>query len=78
MTQGSPLATTVAFHVGPLLVTRPVVTTWGIMTVLAVGSWLLTRRLRPEPSRRQAILELVVSGIESQIGDVVRRGFARW
>jgi len=73
VTQGSPLATTVVFHVGPLLVTRPVVTTWGIMTVLAVGSWLLTRRLRPEPSRRQAILELVVSGIESQIGEVVRQ-----
>lgn len=73
MTQGSPLATVVAFHIGPLQVTQPVVTTWAIMAVLAVGSWALTRRLRPEPSRRQAILELLVTGIESQIKEVVRR-----
>jgi F-type H+-transporting ATPase subunit a len=73
MTQGSPLATVVVFHMGPLQVTQPVVTTWAIMAVLAVGSWALTRRLRPEPSRRQAILELLVTGIESQIGEVLRR-----
>jgi len=73
MTQGSPLATVVVFHVGPLQVTQPVVTTWAIMAVLAVGSWALTHRLRPEPSRRQAILELLVTGIESQIKEVVRR-----
>jgi F-type H+-transporting ATPase subunit a len=73
VTQGSPLATVVAFHLGPLQVTQPVVTTWAIMAVLAVGSWALTRRLRPEPSRRQAILELLVTGIESQIREVVRR-----
>jgi F-type H+-transporting ATPase subunit a len=73
MTQRSPLATVVVFHVGPLQVTQPVVTTWAIMAVLAVGSWALTRRLRPEPSRRQAVLELLVTGIESQIREVVRR-----
>jgi len=73
MTRNSPLATAVAFHVGPLQVTQPVVTTWAIMAVLVVGSWALTRRLRPEPSRRQAILELLVTGIESQIREVVRR-----
>ena len=73
MTQGSPLATVVVFHMGPLQVTQPVVTTWAIMAVLAVGSWALTRRLRPEPSRLQAILELLVTGIESQIEEVVRR-----
>ena len=73
MTQGSPLATVVVFHIGPLQVTQPVVTTWAIMAVLALGSWALTRRLRPEPSRRQAILEFLVTGIESQIKEVVRR-----
>lgn len=72
MIRGSPLATVVVFHVGPLQVTQPVVTTWTIMAVLAVGSWALTRRLRPEPSRRQAILELLVTGSESQIKEVVR------
>ena len=27
----SPLASTVLFHVGPVAITRPVVTTWAIM-----------------------------------------------
>lgn len=73
MTPGSPLATAVVFQLGPIQVTRPVVTTWAIMAVLAVGSWSATRRLRPEPSRRQALLELFVTGIQSQIEEVVRR-----
>ena len=73
MTQASPLATAVVFQLGPLQVTRPVVTTWVIMAALAVGSWSATRRLRPEPSRRQALLELLVTGIQSQIEEVVRR-----
>jgi F-type H+-transporting ATPase subunit a len=69
----SPLASAVVFHVGPLAVTRPVVTTWGIMAVLAIGSWTATRRLQGLPSRRQAVVELLVTGIESQIQEVVRR-----
>ena len=73
MMQASPLATGVVFHAGPLAVTRPVVTTWVIMAALAGGSWLMTRRLRAEPSRPQAILELLVTGIESQIEEVLRR-----
>ncbi|HVC30771.1 MAG TPA: F0F1 ATP synthase subunit A [Steroidobacteraceae bacterium] len=73
MTQGSPLATAVVFSLGPLQVSRPVVTTWAIMAVLAGGSWSATRRLRPEPSRGQALLELLVTGIQSQIEEVVRR-----
>jgi F-type H+-transporting ATPase subunit a len=69
----SPLASAVVFHLGPLQVTRPVVTTWGIMAVLAVASWSATRRLHASPSRSQALLELLVTGIQSQIEDVVRR-----
>jgi len=72
MTQGSPLATVVLFHVGPVAVTRPVVTTWAIMLVLTAASWASTRRLALVPTRRQAALELLVSGILSQIEDVTR------
>ena len=72
MTHASPLATVVVFHVGPVAVTRPVVTTWGIMLVLTIAAWTSTRRLGLRPSRRQAVLELLVSGIESQIGEVTR------
>ena len=72
MTPGSPLATVVAFHVGPLAVTRPVVTTWAIMLVLTVAAWASTRRLGLTPTRRQAVLELLVTGIEGQIEEVIR------
>ncbi|HEY1411506.1 MAG TPA: F0F1 ATP synthase subunit A [Rhodopila sp.] len=69
---GSPLALHVAFHVGPVAVTTPVLATWGIMLLLAAGSWLLTRRLSVHPSNRQAALEVVVEAIEAQIRDTMR------
>jgi F-type H+-transporting ATPase subunit a len=69
----SPLASTVVFHLGPVAVTRPVVTTWAIMAVLTVGSWLVTRRLAPRPDRRQAVLEVIVTGIMAQINEVIRK-----
>ncbi len=73
MMQPSPLATTVLFHLGPLAVTRPVVTTWGLMLALTLASWLATRRLDAHPNRRQAALELVVTGLVRQIEDVMRK-----
>ncbi|MGE0333959.1 MAG: F0F1 ATP synthase subunit A [Gammaproteobacteria bacterium] len=69
----SPLASTILFHLGPVAITRPVVTTWAIMLVLALISWLVTRRLNARPDRRQAVLEIVVTGILRQIEDVIRK-----
>jgi F-type H+-transporting ATPase subunit a len=49
-----------------------IVYTWGLMLVLAVGSRLVTRRLSRglERSRWQNLLELIVTTLEKQIGDV--------
>jgi F-type H+-transporting ATPase subunit a len=69
----SPLAVAVLFHLGPVAVTRPVVTTWAIMAVLTLLSWLVTRRLALHPDRRQAVSELIVSGIMGQIDEVIRK-----
>jgi F-type H+-transporting ATPase subunit a len=69
----SPLVSTVLFHLGPVAITRPVVTTWAIMLALALISWLVTRRLDARPDRRQAVLEIVVTGILGQIEDVIRK-----
>ncbi len=46
--------------------------TWGLMLVLALGSRLITRRLSIglERSRWQNLLEIVVTAIEKQIGEV--------
>lgn len=69
----SPLESVVLFRVGPVPVTRPVATTWAIMLFLSLGSWLMTRGLRSGPGRRQAVLELLLTGIMSQIEDVIRK-----
>ena len=73
MTQSSPLMVAVVFRVGPVDVTRTVITTWALMALLAAASWALTRRLAIKPSRRQTVLELVVTGILSQIEEVTRK-----
>jgi F-type H+-transporting ATPase subunit a len=69
----SPLTSTVLFHLGPVAITRPVVTTWGIMVGLGLASWLASRRLVLHPDRRQTVLELIVTGIAGQIEDVIRK-----
>jgi F-type H+-transporting ATPase subunit a len=68
----SPLLSHVAFSIGPVPISQPVVTTWGIMAVLTFGSWLVTRRLLLlRPSRIQATLELVVDMIATQIRETM-------
>ena len=68
----SPLSMPVIFHLGPVPITGPVLVTWGIMALLAGGSWLLTRRLTLRPTGVQAVLELLVDGITGQIRDTMR------
>jgi F-type H+-transporting ATPase subunit a len=70
--QASPLVSTVVFHLGPVPVTRPVVTTWGIMLVLSLACWAATRRLALRPDARQTAFELVVTAILDQIKDAIR------
>lgn len=46
-----------------------IVTTWVLMAVMAIGSHLITRNLSkgPEVPRWQAVLEILVSGVRSQM-----------
>ena len=67
-----------AFSLGPVTITWPVVTTWGVMAVLAVGSILLTRRLSLRPGRVQAVLELIVTTLDSEIRATVPGDPARF
>jgi F-type H+-transporting ATPase subunit a len=69
----SPLASAILFHLGPVAITRPVVTTWGIMMALSWGCRLATRRLELHPTRRQVALELIVTGIMVQIEGTIRK-----
>jgi len=63
----TPLTAETAFTLGPIAVTWPVVTTWGIMVMLTLGSILLTRHLRIKPGRTQAVAELLVATVDSEI-----------
>ncbi len=71
--QESPITSTVVFHLGPVPITRPVVTTWLIIVVLAVLCRLVTHRLQRMPDGRQAVVESLVNGMAGQIEDIVRK-----
>lgn len=69
----SPIVSTVVFHLGPVPITRPVLTTWLIIVVLLVLSRLVTRRLQRVPNAPQAVLETLITGMTQQIEDVIRK-----
>jgi len=68
----SPLIINTVFTIGPVPVTAPVATTWGLMAALTLGSFFLTRALKLSPNRSQAMLELIVGAIEDQIRGTMR------
>lgn len=60
---------------GPILLNATILWTWVVMLLLVLLSWLITRSpsaLR-NPSRRQLVLEVIVSALRSQIRDVSRQ-----
>lgn len=57
----------VVFQIGPVVVTRAVVTTWGLMLVTAVLSWAVARRLQLQPESWQVALEGAMTAIEDGI-----------
>ncbi len=59
------------WHLGFVKLNATIVFTWGLMLVLAGGSWLITRKLSTglERSRWQDLLEIIVTGMEKQIAD---------
>lgn len=68
---GSPLTSTVLFYLGPVDITRPVVTTWLIMLAVTAACALVTRRLQMRPNVRQTVLEILLTGIINQIEEVM-------
>ncbi|WP_096704922.1 F0F1 ATP synthase subunit A [Magnetospirillum sp. 15-1] len=61
-----PLGTSVLFHLGPVPVSEPVVTTWGIMALL-VAVFHLARR----SARGRDLVEMLVETVATQIGDAI-------
>ena len=69
---GSPFVHEPLFHLGPVPIGMPVVVTWGVMAVLTLAAVMLARPLSLIPSRRQAVLELLVEAIDGQIRETMR------
>lgn len=63
------------FRVGPIIVNVTIAGTWLVMAVLAIGSWVMTRRITStaDTPRWQHVLEVLVVGIQRQIREVSRQ-----
>ncbi|HTY20848.1 MAG TPA: F0F1 ATP synthase subunit A [Geobacteraceae bacterium] len=59
------------FSMGPVNVTDTVVTTWLVMALIAITSYLLTRRLSLKPSLSQEIVESLFEAVEKTIKEVL-------
>jgi len=69
----NPLAPDILFSLGPVPISRAVVTTWVIMTLLVSVSWLGVRRAQVHAGALQTVLEIVVETLEKQIKEIIRR-----
>ena len=58
------------FLLGPVMITEPVITTWGIILLVTTLAWFLTRRLAIRPGLLQNVAEGIVAAIEEAIAAV--------
>ena len=63
--------TNVLFSIGPLQVTSTVVSMWAIILVLALLSFLATRRLKDVPGPLQNLAEMAVEKLQSFFADTL-------
>ena len=69
MTEGN-LQIAPLVQLGPVAITNTVVTTWAIMALIWLLSWLVSRRLRLDPGPVQTAAEGIVSAIDEAISAV--------
>ncbi|MDE3066451.1 MAG: F0F1 ATP synthase subunit A [Verrucomicrobiota bacterium] len=69
----------VLFHIGPLPVTNSIVCTWIVAAVILVVVRATTwKNLKEIPSGMQNVIEALVEGWESLMGDILDPRVARW
>ena len=72
----SPLTPDILFHLGPVPISRAVVTTWAIMAAMMLFLSVALRRPAVNPGPLQAALEIVVTEIDGHRVDEVRLSIA--
>jgi F-type H+-transporting ATPase subunit a len=65
MTSG--IGSQVFFQIGPVMITEPVVLTWGIIVAISVLSKIITHRLARSPANLQTVVEGIVIAQEAAI-----------
>ncbi|HKC94275.1 MAG TPA: F0F1 ATP synthase subunit A [Nitrospira sp.] len=58
-------------QLGPVTVSEPVLTTWGIVLALGLGSWVVTGRLSLDPGPVQVVLEGLLNSADEAIRAVL-------
>ncbi|TNF35869.1 MAG: F0F1 ATP synthase subunit A [Gammaproteobacteria bacterium] len=66
----SELNIKVLFSLGPMDITNTVITTWGIMILLILMSYLFTRKLAESPTAGQTAIEAIITLIENTVAEV--------
>jgi len=63
---------TIFWHSSIFIINLTIITTWVLIFVMVVASWLITRRLKTDMriSRWQCILEMLVVGMKGQITEI--------
>jgi F-type H+-transporting ATPase subunit a len=69
----SPLETAPLFHIGTVVISLTVATTWGLMALMTFVSWLAFRKAAVEAGTAQSIGEIVVETIADQVEDALGR-----
>lgn len=65
--------THILFYLGPLAISATVVTTWGIMAVLILASWIVTKRFSIDAGLVQTAAEGIVQTIHAAVSEVLPR-----
>ncbi|QCB48146.1 F0F1 ATP synthase subunit A [Hydrogenophaga sp. PAMC20947] len=69
----NPFNHELVWQIGPMLITRPVVTTWVVMVVMVALSWWVTRRLSVDkPGRVQTFAELMITTLRDEMKSTMR------
>lgn len=76
--RSEPLSSERLFSIGPVPIHEPVVTTWLVIAILVIASVLSARRFTVRPGKWQSLLEIVVTGIEAQIAEIIPRDARRY
>jgi F-type H+-transporting ATPase subunit a len=74
----NPLKTEILFYLGPIPIAEAVVTTWVIIALLVLVSWLGVRKASVDAGPLQTALEIVIETITTQVSEVMGQNAVRY